>query len=46
MIMRFLKEDSEKKKWVDFQRNWFEYEGDVLMDKKNLSLRWWLVARK
>lgn len=35
-----------KRKWVDFQRNWFEFEGDALMDKKDLSLRWWLVACK
>lgn len=32
--------------WRTFRRIWFDFEGDVLKKKKNLYLRWWLVAHK
>lgn len=32
--------------WRTFRRIWFDFEGDVLNKKRDLSLRWWLVAYK
>ena len=35
-----------KMDWVKFRRVWFDFEGDVLEKKSDLTLRWWLVAKK
>jgi len=38
------KERRRKLSWDDFQRHWFDFEGNYIRRLKDMEVRWWLAA--